>query len=71
MASGCDNPSHIWRLQESPKSAYDLKNINLIDNLFDPPSVLAGRLGLDSAEGLEVEIDANGRMMLMDRRFDA
>ena len=37
----------------------------------DPPSVLAGRLGLDPAEGLEVEIDANGRMMLMDRRFDA
>jgi hypothetical protein len=37
----------------------------------DPPSVLAGRLGLDPAEGLEVEIDTNGRMMLMDRRFDA
>lgn len=37
----------------------------------DPPSVLAGRLGLDPAEGLEVEIDGNGRMLLMDRRFDA
>ena len=37
----------------------------------DQPSVLAGRLGLDPAEGLEVEIDTNGRMLLMDRRFDA
>ncbi len=37
----------------------------------DPPSVLAGRLGLDPGEGLEVEIDGNGRMVLMDRRFDA
>ncbi|MDP7400622.1 MAG: hypothetical protein QF351_01830, partial [Phycisphaerales bacterium] len=37
----------------------------------DPPSVLAQRLGLDPAEGLEVEIDGNGRLALMGRRFDA
>lgn len=38
---------------------------------LDPPSVLAERLGLDPAEGLEVEIDGNGRLALMGRRFDA